>query len=61
MRFRLGLAVPMAMAVFLVALVACGADSTATSPVSLQTPDIQATLTALALSEAQALTPTPVP
>jgi hypothetical protein len=51
----------MAMAVFLVALVACGADSTATSPVSLQTPDIQATLTALALSEAQALTPTPVP
>ena len=61
MRFRLGLTAPVVMAVFLVALVACGADSV-TSPSSggLNTPNIQATVEALALSQAQALTPTPI-
>jgi hypothetical protein len=54
--------VPVAMAVFLVALVACGDDSTSSAPAGgLNTPDIQATVEALALSQAQALTATPVP
>lgn len=60
MRFRLGLTAPVAMAAFLVALVACGDDST-TAGGGLNTPDIQATVTALAQSQAQALTATPVP
>ena len=59
MRFRFGLAALMAVA--LVGIVACGQDSTDTVPAGLNTPDIQATVTALALSQAQALTPTPVP
>ena len=59
MRLKLGLTAPMAMAVFLVAVVACGQDSAA-GPAGLKTPDIQATVTALALSQARALTPTPV-
>ena len=62
MRFRLGLTAPVAIAVFLVALVACGDDPTSgPSAAGLNTPDIQATVTALAQSQAQALTPTPVP
>ena len=59
MRFKLSLAVPAVMAVFLVAAVACGEESDAAAP-GLNSPDIQATVTALALSQAQALTPTPV-
>lgn len=61
MRFRFGLAAPVAIAVFLVGFVACSQDSTVTAPSGLNTPNIQATVTALALSQAQALTPTPVP
>jgi len=63
MRFKFGLTAPVAVAVFLVGVVACGQDSTVTAPVpaGLNTPNIQATVTALALSQAQALTPTPVP
>ena len=62
MRFRLGLTAPIALAVFLVALVACGDDSSSGPAAGgLNTPDIQATVTALAQSQAQALTPTPVP
>ncbi len=61
MRFRFGLAAPVAVAVFLVGFVACSQDSTVTAPAGLNTPNIQATVTALALSQAQALTPTPVP
>jgi hypothetical protein len=49
------------MAAFLVALVACGDDSTLPAGGGLNTPDIQATVTALAQSQAQALTATPVP
>ena len=60
MRFKSGLTVPAVIAVFLVAVVACAEDSTAGSP-GLKTPDIQATVTALALSQAQAPTPTSVP
>jgi len=60
MRFKLGLTAPAVIAVFLVAVVACGEDSAA-APQGLNRPDIQATVTALALSQAQALTPTPVP
>ncbi len=60
MRFRLGLTAPAVIAAFLVAVAACGEDSAA-GPPGLKTPDIQATVTALALSQAQALTPTPVP
>jgi hypothetical protein len=61
MRFRLGLTAPVAMAAFLIALVACGDDSTLPAAGGLNTPDIQATVTALAQSQAQALTATPVP
>ncbi|PKB71940.1 MAG: hypothetical protein BZY87_02945 [SAR202 cluster bacterium Io17-Chloro-G6] len=61
MRFKLGLTAPVVVAVFLVGIVACGQDSTVTAPAGLNTPDIHATVTALALSQAQALTPTPVP
>ena len=61
MRFKFGLTNTAVIAVFLVAVVACGEDSTATGPAGLKTPDIQATITALALSQAQALTPTSVP
>lgn len=63
MRFKFGLAAPVAVAVFLVGVVACGQDTAATAPVpaGLNTPNIQATVTALALSQARALTPTPVP
>ena len=61
MRFRLALTAPVAIAALLVAIVACGEDSAATSPAGLKTPDIQATVTALALAQTQALTPTPVP
>ena len=62
MRFRLGLSAPVAVAVFLVALAACGDDSAASPSGAggLNTPDIQATVTALALSQARALTPTPL-
>ena len=60
MRFRSGLAAPVAITLALAAFVACGGDRTA-GPPGLQTPDIQATVTALALSQARALTPTPVP
>ena len=62
MRFRFGLMVPVAMAVFLVALVACGDDSTSVLPAGgLNTPNIQTTVEALALSQAQAVDATPVP
>ena len=62
MRFKKGLFAPVAMAVFLVALVACGDDSSSGPTAGgLNTPDIQATVTALAQSQAQALTATPVP
>ena len=60
MRFKLGLTAPAVIAVFLVAVVACGEESAA-GPPGLNTPDLQATVTALAFSQAQALTPTPVP
>ena len=60
MRFRMSLTAPAVIAVILLAVVACGEDSVAAPP-GLNTPDIQATVTALALSQAQALTPTPVP
>ena len=63
MRFRLGLTAPVAMAVFLVALVACGDDDTASGPSApgINTPNIQATVSALAQSQSQSLTPTPAP
>ena len=62
MRFKIGLTAPVAVAVILVGVVACGQDSTtAPVPAGLNTPNIQATVTALALSQARALTPTPVP
>ena len=62
MRFRLRLIAPVAVAVFFVALVACGDDTdTAPSASGVNSPDIQATVTALAQSQAQALTPTPAP
>ena len=61
MRFRFGLMVPVAMAVFLVALAACGDASTSAPAGGLNTPNIQATVEALALSQAQALGATPVP
>jgi len=61
MRFRLGLTAPVAMAAFLIALVACGDSTTLPAGGGLNTPDIQATVTALAQSQAQALTATPVP
>ncbi|MCH7738421.1 MAG: hypothetical protein IH872_13600 [Chloroflexi bacterium] len=62
MRFRLRLTAPVAMAVFLVALVACGDDlAPGPSAPGLNTPDIRATVSALAQSQAQALTPTRVP
>ena len=62
MRFKFGPTALVAIAVFLVAVVACGEESTAAAPApGLNTPDIQATVSALALSQAQALTPTPVP
>ena len=61
MRLRFGLMVPVAITVFLVALVACGDDSTSAPAGGLNTPNIQATVEALALSQAQALPATPVP
>ena len=62
MRFRSGLTAPVAMAVFLVALVACGNDPTPALPApGINTPNIQATVSALARSQAQSLTPTPAP
>ena len=61
MRLRFGLAAPVALGIFLVGVVACGQDPTAIAPSGLNTPNIPATVTALALSQAQALTPTPVP
>ncbi len=61
MRFKMRLTAPVLTAVFFVAVVACGEDSTSGGPAGRNTPDIQATVTALALSQAQALTPTPVP
>ncbi len=59
MRFRFGLAAPVAIAAVLVGVVACGGSNG--TPSGLNTPDVQATVTALALKRAQALTPTPVP
>jgi hypothetical protein len=53
--------VPVAMAVFLVALAACGDDATSAPAGGLNTPNIQATVEALVLSQAQALPATPVP
>ena len=61
MRFKLGLTAPLAVAVFLVGILACGQDATVAAPAGLKTPNIQATVTALALSQARALTPTPLP
>lgn len=61
MRLKFGLTAPVVLAVILTAFVACGQDTATSSPGGLNTPDIQATVTALAWSQAQALTPTPVP
>jgi hypothetical protein len=62
MRFRSGLTAPVAVAVFLVAFVACGGDpASGPSAPGINTPNIQATVSALAQSQAQALTPTPAP
>ena len=51
----------MAIGVFLMAFAACGQDPERAIPEGVNTPDIRSTITALALTQAQALTPTPVP
>ena len=61
MSFKSALTVPAVIAVFLVAVVACAEDSAAVGSPGLKTPDIQATATALALSQAEVPTPTSVP
>lgn len=62
MRIRLRLLAPVAMAVLLLGIAACGDDpDVSSSGVGVNTPDIQATVTALALSQARVLSATPVP